>query len=150
MLRQDARCTSSRCAGLPPPHSLPTCLPREDIIEPGSFLPPRPLAPVLRTVAGVLHLGNVDFTLSSRDEAAVAGGAGIAALEAAARLLGVSRAAQGRAAGMGLVEGLPSLRGWRRYGLAPALLPGYGFCCELCTPAHVPTFAYIDPRPPTH
>ncbi|EFN53725.1 hypothetical protein CHLNCDRAFT_25512 [Chlorella variabilis] len=45
---------------------------------------------VLRTVAGVLHLGNVDFTLSSRDEAAVAGGAGIAALEAAARLLGVS------------------------------------------------------------
>jgi myosin-5 len=41
-------------------------------------------------VAGVLHLGNIDFALSSRDEAIVAGGSAAAALEAAARLLGVS------------------------------------------------------------
>ncbi|KAL4419268.1 hypothetical protein ABPG77_004826 [Micractinium sp. CCAP 211/92] len=45
---------------------------------------------VLRTVAGVLHLGNVDFAMNSRDEAQVAGADSVAALEAAARLLGVS------------------------------------------------------------
>ncbi|KAL4420012.1 hypothetical protein ABPG75_007110 [Micractinium tetrahymenae] len=45
---------------------------------------------VLRTVAGVLHLGNVDFTINSSDEAAVAGPDSLAALETAARLLGVS------------------------------------------------------------
>ncbi|KAI3425379.1 hypothetical protein D9Q98_009143 [Chlorella vulgaris] len=45
---------------------------------------------VLRAVAGVLHLGNVDFSMSSRDEAVVAGGQSIVALETAARLFGVS------------------------------------------------------------
>jgi myosin heavy subunit len=44
---------------------------------------------VLRAVAGVLHLGNVDFSMSSRDEAVVAGGQSIVALETAARLFGV-------------------------------------------------------------
>lgn len=54
---------------------------------------------MLRIVAGVLHLGNIDFTLSSRDEAIVAGGSAAAALDAAARLLGVrcSRALHGLA-----------------------------------------------------
>ena len=50
--------------------------------------PPSPA--VLRTVAGVLHLGNVSFTNNAADEAAVADGASLAALETAARLLGVS------------------------------------------------------------
>ena len=45
---------------------------------------------VLRTVAGVLHLGNVLYTNNAADEAAVADGASLAALETAARLLGVS------------------------------------------------------------
>lgn len=45
---------------------------------------------VLRTVAGVLHLGNVEFSNNSSDEAGVEEGASMEALEAAARLLGVS------------------------------------------------------------
>jgi myosin-5 len=49
---------------------------------------------VLRLVAGVLHLGNVEFAEDARDEAALAPGAGpTAALTAAARLLGVAPAA---------------------------------------------------------
>lgn len=90
------------------------------------LLPPFLCSAVLRTVAGVLHLGNVDFAMNSRrgrqppacrccvptgdarlplaaplnlwskrpckcrDEAQVAGADSVAALEAAARLLGVS------------------------------------------------------------
>ncbi|KAI7836877.1 hypothetical protein COHA_009277 [Chlorella ohadii] len=45
---------------------------------------------VLRTVAGVLHLGNAAFSDNNSDEAVVADGGSMAALETAARLLGVS------------------------------------------------------------
>lgn len=45
---------------------------------------------MLRTVAGVLHLGNISFANNASDEAGVPEGAPLRALEAAARLLGVS------------------------------------------------------------
>lgn len=45
---------------------------------------------MLRTVAGVLHLGNVSFANNGSDEAVVADEASMTALEAAARQLGVS------------------------------------------------------------
>lgn len=45
---------------------------------------------VLASVAGVLHLGNIAFSTNASDEAVVEGGASLAALETAARLLGVS------------------------------------------------------------
>jgi myosin-5 len=45
---------------------------------------------VLRIVAAVLHLGNIGFEASSRDDAVIAGKEEQVALEAAAELLGSS------------------------------------------------------------
>ena len=53
-------------------------------------LAPGQVEAVLRTVAAVLHLGNIGFESSASDEAAVAGAGADAALAAAAHLLGVS------------------------------------------------------------
>jgi hypothetical protein len=79
-------------------------------------------------VAGVLHLGNIDFALSSRDEAIVAGGSAAAALEAAARLLGVRCRCCWLLAGGWAAQGPNgALEQGERHAPGPAVVAGWAY-----------------------